>query len=445
MNTGTPAFHRTDFPEGFLFGVASSAYQIEGHGLGGAGSTHWDSFSATPGNVCNRDDGAIACDHYHLYDEDLALAAGIGFDAWRFSTSWARILPHGTGSPNSAGLAFYDRLVDAMLEHGLKPCLTLYHWELPSALADLGGWTNPDITGWFGDFAALVGRRLGDRLHSVAPINEPWCVAWLGHLTGDHAPGLRDIRAAARSMHHVPLAHDRAVAALRSEGVDNIGMVVNFEYVQPADTSANSMTASAVYDAVYNHWFLGAVRNGHYPQMVVEHIGQHLPRGWEGELAAMRSDIDWVGINYYTRKIIAHDGTDGFPFWRELPGLLPTTGMGWEIYPEGLGHFIRVVHDEYANGRPIMVTENGMADPLDQSDPLHDRLRWDYVQGHLAEIRKCIDRGIDIRGYFIWSLLDNFEWSLGYGQRFGIVHVDRPSLARRPKWSCSMLRQSLKG
>ncbi len=439
----TRSFRRSEFPAGFQFGVASSSYQIEGHRFGAAGSTHWDSFAATPGNVLAMENGDVACDHYHRYPEDLALAAGLGFDSWRFSTSWARLLPDGRGQPNSAGIDFYDRLVDAVLESGLKPCLTLYHWELPSALADRGGWANPDIAGWFGDYAALVGRTIGNRLHSVAPINEPWCVAWLGHLTGEHAPGLRDIRATARAMHHIPAAHGRAVQALRAEGLDAIGAVINFEYVQPADDSAATLAAARMYDAVYNHWFLGAICTGQYPPMVLEHLGAHLPPGWEADLETIRSPIDWVGINYYTRKIIGHDGSNGFPNWQERPGDLPRTGMGWEIYPEGLGYFIRMVHDDYAQGLPIMVTENGMADPMDLPDPLQDQLRWEYVQAHLAQVRACLEQGIEIQGYFIWSLLDNFEWALGYSRRFGLVHVDHTSLARQLKWSCAKLQEAL--
>ena len=440
---GTQGFRRSGFPDDFLFGAASSSYQIEGHAFGGAGSTHWDTFAATPGNVHEEETGNIACNHYHRYRDDLAIASEIGLDAWRFSTSWSRVQPDGKGKPNSEGLAFYDRLVDAMLEQGLKPCLTLYHWELPSALADLGGWANPEIANWFGDYAALVGNCLGDRIHSAAPINEPWCVAWLGHFTGDHAPGLRDIRATARVMHHLPLAHEHAVAAMRSEGMTNIGTVMNFEFPQPVDDSEENIKAAHLYDAIYNRWFTGAICTGCYPPSAIEYLGKHLPQGWEKDLNGTGQEIDWIGINYYTRKIIGSDGRDVFPGWKEFPGPLPKTGMGWEIYPQGLGHFMNMVHEEYADGRPIYVTESGMSDPLDQHDPLDDQLRWEYVNLHVAEVIQAIRRGIDVRGFFIWSILDNYEWSLGYRQRFGLVHVDRTTLDRQKKWSCEKLRKAL--
>jgi len=233
-------FTRAAFPAGFLFGAATSAYQIEGHGAGGAGVCEWDSFAATPGNVTGAADGRIACDHLHRFAEDLDLCRDAGLDAWRFSTSWARVLPEGRGPTNEAGLDFYDRLVDAVCARDLKPFLTLYHWELPAALADLGGWRNRDIADWFADYAGVVARRIGDRVHATATINEPWCVSWLSHFIGQHAPGLRDIRATARAMHHVLLAHGRAVQALRGLGIGNLGIVVNQEYALPADDRAGA-------------------------------------------------------------------------------------------------------------------------------------------------------------------------------------------------------------
>ena len=244
--------NRSDYPENFLFGTATSAYQIEGHKFGGAGSTHWDSFAATPGNVVGLEHGQVACDHYHRFEEDLELVAAAGFDSYRFSTSWARIIPEGIGAVNQQGLDFYDRLTDAMLERELKPAATLYHWEMPSALEDCGGWRNPDIAKWFGDFTEIVMRRLGDRMFSVAPINEPWCVGWLSHFEGVHAPGLRDIRATARAMHHVLCAHGTAIAQMRALGVKNLGAVCNFEYANPIDNNSENCAAAARYDAIYS-------------------------------------------------------------------------------------------------------------------------------------------------------------------------------------------------
>jgi len=276
-------YKRSDFPDGFLFGAATSSYQIEGHGFGGAGTTHWDDFAATPGNVKRAENGARACDHYHLYEQDLALAAGAGFDAYRFSLSWSRVFPEGRGAPNREGLDFYDRLVDCVLEQDLKPFATLYHWELPSALADLGGWRNRDVAHWFGDFTRAIMSRVGDRIHATAPINEPWCVAWLSHFLGHHAPGVRDIRAAARAMHHVLLAHGIAIQIMREMGMGNLGLVVNHVFANPADDTVVARNAARVYDAIYNRFFLEGVFERAYPPEVLEGLAAYLPRGWQDD------------------------------------------------------------------------------------------------------------------------------------------------------------------
>ncbi|MEO0911720.1 MAG: family 1 glycosylhydrolase, partial [Pseudomonadota bacterium] len=259
-------FARSEFPEGFVFGAATSAYQIEGHVFGGAGFTHWDSFATGAGNVVNGENGAVACDHYHRWEEDLDLMAAAGLDAYRFSTSWARVLPEGRGAVNAEGLDFYDRLVDGLLTRGIAPYATLYHWELPAALADLGGWRNRDIAGWFADFTEVIMGRIGDRVAATATINEPWCVAWLSHFLGHHAPGLRDLRSAARAMHHVLLAHGRAVEAMRAMGLGNLGLVTNLEHTEPADETPQAARAAAAHDALYNQWFLGGVFRKAYPE-----------------------------------------------------------------------------------------------------------------------------------------------------------------------------------
>ncbi len=440
----TLGFYRSDFPENFIFGVASSSYQIEGHEYGDAGETHWDTFAATPGNVHNMDNGKIACDHYHRYRDDFRLVSSLGLDAWRFSTSWARIFPESMNSPNQKGLDFYDRLVDEMLARGLKPFLTLYHWELPAYLAAQGGWTNKDIALWFGQYASTIGKLIGDRVHSIAPINEPWCVAWLGHFSGDHAPGLRDIRATARAMHHVLLAHGMAIKALRNLNIDNLGLVVNFEYAEPADDTDSSKFKADLYDAIYNQWFLGGVQNREYPEIVLSSIEKHLPHDWEKDFAIIGEPVDWIGINYYTRKLIRYE-SDEFPGWIEVDGNLAKTGMGWEMYPEGLGHFLRRVAKDYANGLPIFVTENGMADNSnDFIQVINDHARQKFLKDHIRIVKEVMSEGIDIRGYFIWSLLDNYEWALGYEKRFGLVHVDYDTMVRTPKGSCEALRNSLK-
>ncbi len=433
-------FSRNDFPPGFVFGAATSAYQIEGHGFGGAGPTHWDSFAATPGNVVRAENGARACDHYHRWAEDLDLVADANFDVYRFSTSWARVLPEGRGTPNTEGLDFYDRLVDGICARGLKPAATLYHWELPCAMADLGGWRNRDIAGWFADFTETLMRRIGDRVWSAAPINEPWCVAWLSHFDGHHAPGLRDIRATARAMHHVGLAHGRAIEAMRALGVTNLGAVCNFEYAQPADESAEAAEAAQLYDGIYNRWFLGAMFRGEYPEDVLAGLGAHMPDGWQEDMATICAPVDWLGLNYYTRRLIAP--ADGpWPGLRTLEGPLPKTQMGWEVYPQGLCHFLRFAHEGYTRGLPLHVTENGMANP--DSPGIPDAARIAFIEDHLAELRRAIEEGVPVAGYYLWSLLDNYEWAFGYEKRFGLVHVDFDSLKRSPKASYEALRGAL--
>ncbi|MEE2816482.1 MAG: GH1 family beta-glucosidase [Pseudomonadota bacterium] len=435
---------RSDFPKGFLFGTATSAYQIEGHGFGGAGLTHWDSFAATPGNVVRAEHGQRACDHYHRYGEDLDLAANAGFDCYRFSTSWARVLPEGRGTPNPEGLDFYDRLTDAMLERGLKPCVTLYHWELPQALADMGGWRNGDIAKWFGDYTHVIMSRIGDRMYSAAPINEPWCVGWLSHFLGHHAPGLRDIRATARAMHHVMVAHGTAIQVMRGLGMDNLGGVFNLEWATPADDSDAAKLAAERYDAIYNGFFLGGAFQGRYPDLALEGLEPHLPQGWQDDFATITAPVDWCGINYYTRKLIAPDAGP-WPQYAEVDGPLPKTQMDWEIYPQGLYDFLIRTARDYTGDLPLIVTENGMAnaDVVAAGGGVDDPARIAFVDAHLDAVRRAIADGAPVQGYFLWSLLDNYEWALGYEKRFGLIHVDFDTLARTPKASYHALKTAI--
>ena len=436
-------YNRSDFPEGFLFGAATSSYQIEGHGFGGAGETHWDTFAATPGNVVRNEHGQTACDHYHRYEEDLDLIKAAGFDAYRFSTSWARVLPEGRGEVNQEGLDFYDRLTDAMLERGLKPCATLYHWELPSALADRGGWTNRDIASWFGDFTEVIMGRIGDRMHSVAPINEPWCVSFLSHFLGLHAPGKRDIRATARAMHHVLLAHGTAIQAMRGLGMDNLGGVFNCEWATPVDESEEAQKAAALYDGYYNRFFLGGVFKKAYPDNVLEGLGSHLPKGLQDDFEVIGAKVDWCGINYYTRQVTA-PAEGAWPNLKGVEGPLPKTQMGWEVYPEGLTEFILRAWREYSGDIPILITENGMANAdVIEGGSINDHERTDFFNQHWAAVKSAIDQGAPVEGYFVWSLLDNYEWSLGYEKRFGLVHVDFETQKRTPKGSYYAIQKAL--
>ncbi len=434
---------RSDFPAGFQFGAATSSYQIEGHSFGGAGKTHWDDFAATPGNVTRAENGNIGCDHYHLYEQDLDLVADAGFDCYRFSTSWARVMPEGRGAANPEGLDFYDRLTDAMLERGLNPCATLYHWELPSPLADQGGWRNRDIAGWFADFTQIIMGRIGDRMYSVAPINEPWCVGWLSHFLGHHAPGLRDIRATARAMHHVLLAHGTAIQTMRGLGMENLGAVFNMEWATPVDDTQQAAGAAALYDGYYNRFFVEGVFKGRYPENVMQGLGPHMPDGWLDDFATITSKVDWCGINYYTRKVIAP--VDGpWPAHQEVEGPLPKTQMGWEIYPQGLRDFLVRTAQEYTGDLPLYVTENGMAND-DQliGGAVNDQARIAYLNSHLAAAKAAIEAGAPLKGYMIWSLMDNYEWALGYEKRFGLVHVDFDTLKRTPKASFQALKAAL--
>ena len=426
---------RFDFPEGFLFGAATAAYQIEGTANGGCGPSHWDSFAATPGNVVRQENGALACDHYTRWPDDLDLIKNANMDAYRFSTSWARVMPDGK-TVNPEGMDFYDRLVDGMLARGLKPFQTLYHWELPSALADLGGWTNRDVAHWFADFAEAITARIGDRVASIATINEPWCVTWLSHFMGIHAPGHRDIRATARAMHHVLLAHGAAVARLRGMGMQNLGIVLNFDFSEAAGDAPEDRAAASLWDGIFNRWFIEGITKKTYPAEVLAGLSSHMPEGWQDDMDLIGQKLDFLGVNYYTRHKIAHAPGSPWPPIRPVEGDLPKTQMGWEIYPEGLEAFLTRMARDYVGDLPLYVTENGMANAdLLEDGTVSDGIREDYLFSHLAATRRAIDQGANVRGFFYWSLLDNYEWSEGYDKRFGLVHVDFDTLQRVPKAS----------
>ena len=437
-------FKRSDFPDGFLFGAATAAYQIEGHKFGGAGSTHWDTFSATPGNVVRAENGDIACDHYHRFEEDLDLCKAAGLDGYRFSTSWARVMPEGRGQINQEGLDYYDRLVDAMLARNLNPYQTLYHWEMPSALADLGGWTHPDVADWFADFTEVITKRIGDRVSAVATINEPWCVAFLSHFIGAHAPGQRDIRATSRAMHHIMKAHGKAMTRLRGLGQDNCGIVLNFDHTEAKDDSAAAQTATATADAIFNRWFIEAITKGTYPSEALEGFGPHMPKGWEDDMPEISQKMDWLGVNYYTRHKIAHDPTTAWPHMIGEEGPGDKTQMGWEIYPEGLYYFLTRLAKDYVGDMPMYVTENGMAwDDKVENGAVFDPERINFIDRHMDATRRAIADGANVKGFFYWSLLDNYEWALGYEKRFGMIHVDFETLERRPKASYHALKAAI--
>ena len=423
-------------PADTTFGVATSSYQIEGSGFGGCGRSHWDDFADQPGRTFAGHNGAVACDHYHLWADDLDLVSAAGFDAYRFSFSWPRLLPEHDRSLNPEGLGFYDRLIDGMLERGLKPFATLYHWDLPSRHADAGGWTQRDTALYMADYTDIVMRHFGDRLATIAPVNEPWCVAWLSHYWGAHAPGLRDIRATARAMHYIQLAHGLSVQVMRGHGHTNLGCVLNKEYGVPADDSPETLQLTTLFDGIYNRWFEESVFTGRYPEDVLALFGSDMPDDYEDDMPVISQPLDWAGVNYYTRSLIAPDPDEPLTGFKCIRGDLPKTDMGWEIDPEGLAFFLDRLSTHYAPGLPIYVTENGMAN----KDRIHagrinDTERIAYFDAHLAEIARLVDQGCPVKGYFAWSLLDNFEWAFGYDKRFGLVHVDYDTLRRTPKAS----------
>ena len=436
-------FKRADFPQGFLFGAATAAYQIEGHKFGDAGQTHWDTFAAGPGNVVRGENGAIACDHYHQFAGDLDLLKDAGMDAYRFSTSWARVMPDGR-TPNSKGLDFYDRLVDAILERGLQPFQTLYHWDLPSTLADKGGWTNRDTCDHFADFTDVITDRIGDRVASIATVNEPWCVAFLAHFLGHHAPGLKDIRAASRAMHHINVAHGMAMTRLRAKGMKNCGIVLNFDHTEPRDDSPESAHACATWDAIMNRWFIEAISKGTYPAEALEGFARHMPDAWQDDMAEISQPIDFLGVNYYTRHKVAADPSAVWPHIASQEGPGDKTQMGWEIYTDGLRSFLTRLSKDYVGDLPIYVTENGMAwDDKIENGAVYDPVRTKFVSDHMLATKKAIDEGANVKGFFYWSLLDNYEWAFGYEKRFGMIHVDFETLKRTPKASYHALKSAI--
>jgi beta-glucosidase len=429
----------TLFPESFLWGAATAAYQVEGSPLAdGAGPSIWHRFAHTPGRMRDGDTGDVACDQYRRFREDVALMRELGLKAYRFSIAWSRVLPAGTGAVNARGLDHYERLVDALLASGIEPMVTLYHWDLPAALDDRGGWLNPDVAAWFAEYARAAFRRLDGRVKLWATLNEPWVVADGGYLHGALAPGHRSAYEAARASHHLLRAHAAAVAAYRTEGRHRIGLVVNLEPKHPASASEADAAATRRADAYMNRQYLDAALRGAYPEELPEIFGDAWP-GWRpDEVAALRTDVDFVGVNYYTRSVTRAD-PDAWPVRASaVPQRRAThTETAWEVFPDGLTETLLGVKQRYGDV-PIYVTENGAAfydPPRAPAEGVQDPLRVAYLRAHLRAVRAAIAAGCDVRGYFVWSLLDNLEWSLGFSKRFGIVHVDFESQQRTPKAS----------
>ena len=437
-----PSSPPTAFPPGFLWGAATSAYQVEGSPLAdGAGVSNWHRFAHTPGRVRNGDTGDLACDHYRRMPEDVALMRRLGLNAYRFSVAWSRILPEGRGQVNAAGLGFYDRLVDALLAAGIQPMLTLHHWDLPAALDDRGGWLNPDSPQWFADYAQLLFRALGDRVQLWATLNEPWVIVDGGFLHGTLAPGHRSAWEAPRAAHHLLLAHGRAVQAFRAEALPadrRIGLVVNIEPKYAASDSAADRAARDRAEAYMNRQFLDPVLLGQRPAELAEVYGAGWFEAGAEDLALMSVPIDWVGINYYTRQVTTHDAA-AWPL-RAAGVHQPQsthTETGWEVSPAAFTDTLRWVRERYGP-IPQVVTENGAAfhdPPVAGPEGIDDPLRIAYLRSHIGAVADALRAGVDLRGYFAWSLLDNLEWAHGFSKRFGLVHVDFSSGQRTPKAS----------
>ncbi len=435
------------FPDGFLWGAATAAHQIEGSPLAdGAGPSIWTRFAHTPGLTHNGDTGDVACDHYRRWKDDVRLMRELGLTAYRFSVSWSRVLPEGTGRVNPAGLDFYSRLVDALLEAGIEPLLTLYHWDLPAALDDRGGWLNRDCAGWFAEYATVMAKALDGRVRKWVTLNEPWVITDGGYLHGALAPGHRNKYEAPIASHNLMRAHGAAVQAYRAVGRHEIGLVVNIEPKYPASDAPEDQAATRRAHAYMNEQYLHPALLGHYPPELREIFGDAWPDWPAADFALIRQPLDFLGINYYTRNVTRADGS-----WPLKAGAVKQpsatyTETGWEVFPQGLTDTLLWVRRTYGD-IPLYVTENGAAffdPPVAEGGRVRDPLRIDYLRRHLRAVHEAIRAGCDIRGYMVWSLLDNLEWSLGYSKRFGIVHVNYATQQRTVKdsgrWYANVVR-----
>jgi beta-glucosidase len=431
-----------DFGSAFRWGVATASYQIEGATTqGGRGSSVWDTFCAEPGRIKDGDTGEVACDHYHRYAEDVALMRDLGVDAYRFSFAWPRIQPTGQGPANREGLAFYDRLVDSLLEAGIAPCPTLFHWDTPQALQDRGGWLERDIAARFADYASILGEHFADRIDMWATVNEPMVVTLYGHALGMHAPGLALMYDALPVAHHLLLAHGNAVRALRAAGAEQIGIVNNHAPTWPASDTPGDVEAATAYDDLVNWTFADPVLLGHYP----ESMAALMPEPVGDDLQVISTPLDWYGLNhYFPASIAAAPEGSALPFDLRLLEGYPMTDFGWPVVPDAFRELVATLTSRYGDALPpVYVTENGCsyADGPGADGRVPDRRRVEFLDGYLRALRQAIDDGADVRGYFLWSLLDNFEWAEGYSQRFGIVHVDFATQRRTPKDSFTWFRE----
>ncbi|MFG2652109.1 GH1 family beta-glucosidase [Streptomyces sp. NPDC048436] len=446
------------FPEGFVFGAATASYQIEGGVTeGGRGPSIWDTYSHTPGRTDGGDTGDVACDHFHRYPEDVALLRDLGVDSYRFSIAWPRIQPTGQGPANQKGLDFYSRLVDELLEAGIEPAATLYHWDLPQALEDRGGWRVRETAERFGEYAGIVAEHLADRVPRWITLNEPWCSAFLGYSVGRHAPGAKEGTGALAAAHHLLVGHGLAMKALRAAGVREAGITLNLDRNLPATESAADRAAVVRADTQHNLVWTEPILAGRYPASDEDTWGELITRQdfrREGDLELIAQPLDFLGVNYY-RPIVVADA----PYREPDPALrvatdnryaetgypdVRRTAMGWPVVPESFTDLLTALKAAYGEALPpVHITENGSAedDVVAEDGAVHDADRVAYLHGHLTALRAAMDAGVDVRGYYVWSLLDNFEWALGYAKRFGIVRVDYDTQRRTPKDSYHWYRK----
>lgn len=442
--------NKINFPENFVWGTAAAAYQIEGAWKkDGRGPSIWDTFSHEPGKVFQNENGDIAADHYHRWEEDFGLMTDLGIKSYRFSISWPRILPEGTGSINMPGLDFYDRQVDGLLSRNIEPFVTLYHWDLPQKLQDIGGWANRQTAQYFADYAHIVAERLGDRVKFWITHNEPFVVAMAGHFTGEHAPGIQNITTALLVGHHLLYSHGLAVKAVRSAArlpVD-VGITLNMTVSHPATDKEEDRLAAIRLDGIHNRFFIDPIMRGEYPDDMKERFGSVFPDASPSDLRTISTPIDFLGINYYTRTVVRFDPY--FPFLQgaEVHPQGNEYSQMWEIYPAGISELLTRVHKDYAPAR-IYITENGIPVPdgIDADGRIRDYRRIRYLRDHLLEVRRAIENGVPVAGYFVWSLLDNFEWAYGYAMRFGLTYVDYLTQKRTVKesgyWYSQVVRQN---
>ncbi len=440
-----------DFPESFIFGTATSSYQIEGAWeKDGKGESIWDRFSHQEGNILNGDTGDKACDHYNRFKEDVALMKELNLDSYRFSISWPRVLPEGHGRINQAGLDFYKELVDELLKAGIEPTVTLYHWDLPQAIQDQGGWENRKTTDYFVEYAELLFEELGDKVKSWITHNEPWVAAFLGHYFGAHAPGKNDLSAAIKAAHNIMLSHGKTVKRFRELKLESeIGITLDLHAIDPLSHTEKDIKAAELEEAFSNGWFLDPVFRGEYPEILLKKFKREfsLPEIKSGDMELISHEIDFLGINYYTRHVVeATEQSDELFDYKHVKMIGNShTEMDWEVYPDGLYELLVKVNEEYTD-KPIYITENGRAsaDKIDEYGIIHDKDRIDYYASHLKAVERAIKSGVPVAGYYAWSLMDNFEWAWGYSRRFGLIYVDFETQERIFKDSARWYQQLLK-